>query len=82
MSLKSSPKAGQILSYSFLVVFKDKGIIDEHEFNWIKRLALADEVVDEDERNVLKVIFDRLDTDELSIKLKNEINTFRRQYDI
>ena len=74
--------AGQILGYSFLVVFANDGIIDADEFKFLKELALRDRVIDDDERDVLRVIFDRPDPKEMSIEVKNDIKRFRQQYQI
>lgn len=78
MEIKS--KAGHILGYSFLVVFANDGIIDEAEFAMMKRLALEDSVVDDDEKNVLKHIFARADPASMSLTVRSEIRAFRDKY--
>ena len=53
-------RAREIACYSFLVVFANDAVIDERELGMLKRLALEDGVVDEDERQVLQNIFGRV----------------------
>jgi hypothetical protein len=80
MELES--KAGHILGYSFLVVFANDGIIDAEELMMMKELALADRIVDEDEKHVLRHIFSRPDPAEMSLEVRAEIREFRQKYDI
>lgn len=75
-------KAGHILGYSFLVVFANDGIIDAEEFEMMKQLALADKVVVDDERNVLRHIFERPNPAEMSLEVRSEIRAFREKYNI
>ena len=55
MEPKSTAK--QLMGYSFLVVFANDGNIDEKELAMLERIALRDDVIDDDERRVLKKIF-------------------------
>lgn len=69
-----------ILQYSFLKVFVDDEMIDAGEWAVLKKLALADGVVDERERMVLAKIFDRVDPKSLDPKVREEIENFRAEH--
>jgi hypothetical protein len=71
-------KAGQILSYSLSAGFANGGVISKDAFEFITNLALEDQVVDDDEKNVLQVIFDRADPRKLSLEVRGEMAEFRR----
>jgi hypothetical protein len=78
--MKIKSKAGHILGYSFLVVFENDKIIDEQELAMMKQLALEDRIVDEDEKHVLKHIFDRPNPADMSLTVRAEIRAFREKY--
>jgi hypothetical protein len=71
-----------IIQYSFLKVFADDEMIDAGEWAILKKLALADGVVDERERMVLARIFDRVDPKSLDPKVREEIESFRAEHGI
>jgi hypothetical protein len=71
-----------IVQYSFLKVFADDEMIDAGEWAILKKLALADGVVDERERMVLARIFDRVDPKSLDPKVREEIESFRAEHGI
>ena len=70
----------QMIQYSFLKVFADDEMIDAGEWAILKKLALADGVVDENERMVLAKIFDRVDPRSLEPKVREEIESFRAEH--
>lgn len=70
----------QLIQYSFLKVFADDEMIDAGEWAILKKLALADGVVDENERMVLSKIFDRVDPRSLEPKVREEIESFRAEH--
>ena len=74
-------RAREIMNYSFLVAFANDGTIDEGELGFIKRLALKDGVIDEQEKEVLTRIFDRFDADSMSPTVRDEIEKFREEFD-
>ena len=78
--MEPGSKAGQLLSYSFLVVFANDGTIDQQEFKFMEQLALEDRIVDEDEKHVLKHIFERPDPQQLSPIVRAEIFAFRQKH--
>jgi hypothetical protein len=71
-----------IIQYSFLKVFADDEMIDAGEWAILKKLALADGVVDERERMVLARIFDRVDPKSLDPKVREEIESFRAEHGV
>lgn len=75
-------KANQLMCYSFLVVFANDNTLDEKELALIEKLALEDGVIDEQERQVLQRLFDRIDGQELTDKIRAEIARFREQQHI
>ena len=80
MSLKS--RAGDISGYSFLVVFANDNTIDAQELEFLKQLALEDQVVDASERKALAKIFDRVKPEDLADDVRVEIEAFREKYEI
>ena len=75
-------KAKELAGYSFLVVFANDSTIDENELHFMEKLALEDDQIDEDEKKVLRRIFERVSEDDLASKVLEEIQSFRQKYDI
>ena len=71
-----------LIQYSFLKVFHDDEMIDAGEWAILKKLALADGVVDERERMVLAKIFERVDPRALEPKVREDIAKFRAEHGI
>ncbi len=71
-----------IMQYSFLHVFANDGTIDSQELALIEKLALEDGQVDDRERAVLSRIFDRISAETVSVEVWNEIERFKRQYQV
>lgn len=69
-------------AYSFLVMFANDATIDAAELQFLERLALEDQQVDEAERDVLRSIFERVDEADLSSDVREEIKRFRARYRI
>lgn len=74
--------AHEILSYSFLRVFANDGVIDEGELRFMEKLALRDGVIDSREKAVLARIFDRVDPGKLDPSVREEIEKFRDEHGI
>ena len=66
--------------YAFLVMFANDDTIDASELAFLEHLALADRQVDDDERDVLRRIFARIDARELTVEVREEIARFRKKY--
>lgn len=75
-------KAKELAGYSFLVVFANDDVIDEGELHFMEKLALEDGIIDDDERAVLRRVFDRVNEEHMANKVKEEIRAFRDKYDI
>ena len=66
-----------IMQYSFIRIFANDGTIDADELAMIERLAMADGLVDERERNVLASIFSRVNPDNVSADVREGIEKFK-----
>lgn len=75
-------KARELAEYALLQVFADDDTIDEVEFLFIKRLALSDGVVDEQERRVLGRIFGRLDRSRVTAEVWESISAMKTRFGI
>lgn len=82
MSDEKKSQAKDIMSYSFLVAFANDGTLDTSEVEFMKRLALEDDVIDEKEKRVFRQIFSRISEDKVSVDTWAEITKFRREFDI
>ncbi len=80
--MASDSKAKAIEAYSFLYVLANDGRIDANELAMIKRLALRDGIVDDDERFVLQGIFARIDEASTDPTVWADIQSFKQQYGI
>lgn len=74
--------AKKLMGYAFLVVFGNDDTIEEKELQMLKKIALEDGVIDEDEKRVLKRIFSRVTKDQIADAVWSEINKFMDEYDI
>jgi hypothetical protein len=75
-------KAKELAGYSFLVVFANDYTIDENELHFMEKLALEDNQIDDEEREILRTIFSRVSDKDLTDKVLEEITAFRVKYDI
>ena len=75
-------KAQELAEFAFLQVFENNDTIDEAEFMIIKRLALSDGVVDDEERRVLSRIFARVDQQRVSAEVWESIVTMKARFGI
>ena len=71
-----------LVQYSFLKVFADDMIIDAEELAVLKKLALKDGIVDEQERAVLSYVFKRVEGFALEPGVREEIDRFRAEHGI
>lgn len=77
------PKSYTEIAWNAIKVFADDGTIDEGELNFLLGLALRDQIVDEDEKRVLRAIFDRAEaSDALAAKVRERIASVRAQHGI
>ena len=75
-------QARELMNYSFLVVFADNNAITAEELHMMERLALKDDQIDEEEKYVLRAVFERLDKNLVKKKVLKEIKQFRKKYAI
>jgi tellurite resistance protein len=75
-------KAREILNYSFLVALVNDGLIDDGELAYIKSLAMADGMLDEEEKIVLKRIFSLVDESKLTPDAQTELQKFRSHHNL
>jgi len=71
-----------LVQYSFLKVFADDMIIDAAELAALKKLALKDGIIDEQERAVLAYVFQRVEGFALEPGVREEIERFRAEHGI
>ena len=79
---QDSSNWNEIFQYSLMKVFADDELIDAVEWTMLEKMALADGVVDTQERMVLAKIFERVDFKSLDPHLCDRIKFFRRQYGV
>ena len=75
-------QARQLAGYSFLVVFASDDTIDEGELAMLERIALKDNIVDEEEKRVLHNIFARVSKETVTDKVWEEIQRFKAEQGI
>ena len=80
--MKPKSSAKQLMGYSFLVVFANDDTIEEKELKMLERIALEDNMIDEDEKRVLRKIFSRVTKEQVSENVWKEIESFRSKYGI
>jgi hypothetical protein len=81
MNPKSS-NASKIAGYSFLVAFANDGTLDDSELQRFKELALADGIVDDEEKHVLRKVFARVSQEKVTPEIWTEIQAFRAAHGI
>ena len=74
--------AKQLMEYSFLVVFANDDAISEGELQMLEKLALRDGQVDDEEKLVLRNIFERANKMHMDQATRDEIARFREKYQI
>ena len=72
----------EIFQYSLMKVFADDEMIDAVEWTMLEKMALADGVVDTQERMVLAKVFERVDFNSLDPRVCDRIKRFRVQYGV
>ena len=77
-----SSRAGEIARYSFLSVFANDATIDQDELDFMTRLALEDDVVDEAERKALSRIFSRVTEHTVDPQVWSDILEFKERYEV
>ncbi len=70
------------LAYSSIRIFADDGTVDMGELNFLIGLALKDNQIDEDEKRVLRRIFEHAEKTKLSLAVRARIRELRRRHSI
>ncbi len=70
------------IAISSIKVFADDGTMDLEELNFLMGLALRDGVIDEDEKRVLRSIFDKCPKGSVSYKVYERIRLIREKHNI
>ncbi len=70
------------LAYSSIPVFADDGTLDMEELNFLLGLALKDGQIDDDEKRVLRNIFNQVGKDEVTPKVWERITDIKKKYDL
>lgn len=82
MSKSKTSRAKDIMEFSFLVAFANDGTLDDWEIGFMKKLALADGVMDDKEKRVFRQIFSRVSKDGVDPETWADIERFRAEYGI
>ncbi len=70
------------LAYSSIKIFADDGTVDMGELSFLLGLALKDGEIDEDEKRVLRRIFQHAEKTKLSLAVRARIREARRKHSI
>lgn len=70
------------MQYSFIRIFANDGTIDADELAMLERLAMADGLMDDRERNVLTTIFSRVNPEVVSDEVRDGIEQFKARHQI
>lgn len=82
MTAEKDSRAKDIMSFSFLVAFANDGTLDAWEIDFMKKLALEDGVLDDQEKRVFRQIFSRISEEIVSADTWAEIQNFRAEFKI
>ena len=72
--------ASDMMHYSFMLVFANDGIIDINELHFLEQLAVEDGEVDHDEKVMLTRIFSRVNQNQVTDEVWQEIQDFRTRF--
>ena len=70
------------LAYSSVKIFGNDGKVDMGELNFLLGLALKDGQIDDDERRVLRNIFQHAEKTDLNLAVRARIREARRKHSI
>jgi hypothetical protein len=73
-------RAREIIAYAYLHAVQNDHVIHSHELEFMKKIALKDGVIDDDEARAIHEIFDRVDLDKVSAKVKLAFSRFSHIY--
>lgn len=70
------------IAYSSIRCFTDDGKLDEGELGFLLGLALRDGVIDDDEKRVLRSLFDRVEPQQVDDRVRERIRSVRSKHGI
>jgi predicted ATP-dependent Lon-type protease len=70
------------ITFRSINCFADDGKLDVNELNSLVEIALKDNVVDENEKRVLRNVIARLSNTELTDEMRSKLDELRDLYDI
>ncbi len=70
------------VAYSTIKVFTDDGKMDLGELNFLLGIALKDGKIDDEEKRVLRSLFDRITQDAVESKVWTRMQEVRKKYSI
>jgi|GEM_PF-1166160 hypothetical protein len=73
-------RAKEIIAYTYLHAVDSEGVLHSHELDFLKKIALKDGVIDDDEARVLHEILGRVDLSKVSAKVKTQVEGFKKLY--
>ena len=74
--MNGKSRSCEIASYALFQVFENDSTIDARELETIKKLALEDAVVDEDEKRVLRKLFGQTDITHHARQRRDDLGLF------
>ncbi|MCG8668719.1 MAG: hypothetical protein MI867_04845 [Pseudomonadales bacterium] len=77
--MSDGSRAKEIEQYSFLYALANDDVISESELSFMKKLALKDGVIDEEEKRVLCSLLDRVNEDHVDDQLKKSLHDFSKE---
>ena len=80
--MTKTSRAKELSGYSFIVVFANDETIDAQELQMLEKLALEDMELDEQEKQVLRNIFSRVNRESCEENVWREIMEFRNKYGV
>jgi hypothetical protein len=73
-------RAKEIIAYTYLHALGTDHILHSDEMEFLKKIALKDGVIDDDEARVIHELLVRVDESHVSHKVKSQIDAFRVLY--
>jgi len=80
MTIQSGGK--YLVCYSFLVILANDYILDANEIIMLEKLALSDGRIDDEERELLRNLLNRLEKRDMAVDVRREIDQFREANNI
>jgi len=76
----TASRAKELIAYAYLHAFANDGTLDDHELEFMKKLALKDGVIDDEEARAIHRLLDHLEGHAISTKVASTLGAFRQLY--